>query len=77
MLHAPATSGWRYGRDDVLHQLCIDVVFPDLLESLKLAVIGTMSPELVADGISQDAGQEPQEPEMGAYPIPSGDSIPA
>jgi hypothetical protein len=64
-------------QDEVLHQLCIDVVFPDLLESLKLAVIGTMSPELVEGGISQDAGQEPPEPEMGDYPIPSGDSIPA
>jgi hypothetical protein len=64
-------------QDEVLHQLCIDVVFPELLESVKLQVIGTMSPDLVEGGISQDVGQEPPEPAMGDYPIPSGDSVPA
>jgi hypothetical protein len=64
-------------QDEVLHDLCRTTIFPELLRTVKLGLIGSLSPEMVAGGISADVGQGPPRPEQGDFPIPSGADLPA
>jgi hypothetical protein len=59
-------------QDDYLHQMCTEKFFPDYYDTLKSAVIGTFSAELVKQGISQDSPGAPKPP-MGDFPTPTGD----
>jgi hypothetical protein len=42
-------------QDDVLHQLCDEHLFPDLVNSYKTAIVAVASPELVKGGASVDS----------------------
>lgn len=58
-------------QDDYLHQMCMEKYFPDYYDTLKSAVIGTFSAELVKQGISQDSPGAPR-PVLGDFPTGGG-----
>ena len=43
-------------QEEVVHQLCLGSVFPELVASMKGAAIRAASAEMVSGGVSQDAG---------------------
>ncbi|GAB3429473.1 hypothetical protein [Flindersiella endophytica] len=71
------TVGLENWQDEVLHQLCLTTIFPELLHSTKLSIIGDFSPEMVEGGISGDAGKAAPPPAKGDFPAPAGADLPA
>lgn len=61
-------------QDDVVHNLCLEHIFPDLVTSMKGGVIRA-SGEMVSGGLSQDSGVPPPSPgPVGDFPTPAGGS---
>lgn len=55
----PRELGLAQFQDDVIHALCVEHIFPDLVASTKGEVIRAVSSEMVAGGVSQDVGAVP------------------
>ena len=81
ILWRTAGGGWKdmpleQWQDDVLHDICIEEIFPDLVDTLSTStIVRAFSSELVEGGHSQDSsGPPPPEPRgpMGDFPLPSG-----
>lgn len=56
---------------DILRAAC-QPVFLEYYEGIKSAIIGTLSADMVATGISEDSPKAPRLP-MGDFPLPAGD----
>ena len=69
--------GLENWQDEVLHELCYSTIFPELLDSTKLSVIGDFGPEMIEGGISGDAGRAAPAPAKGDFPMPAGTDRPA
>ncbi|OLB76501.1 MAG: hypothetical protein AUI14_18600 [Actinobacteria bacterium 13_2_20CM_2_71_6] len=46
-------------QDQVLHNLCLNTIFPEYYRTLKSAIIGAFGSEMVDGGMSQDSGRAP------------------
>jgi hypothetical protein len=61
-------------QDEVVHTLCLEHIFPELVASTKGQAIRAFSAEMVSGGLSQDSGVPPPSGPTGDFPLPSGGS---
>jgi hypothetical protein len=60
-------------QQDVLHDLCVKQLFPELLDSAKSDLVRYFGSKMVDGGISQDSpGAKARPLPQGDYPAPTG-----
>ena len=66
-------------QDAVLHEICLDHIFPDVVDSVKSKAVRGISPELVEGGVGRSLGEITTPATMPAPPIPDnlGDFVPS
>jgi hypothetical protein len=71
--HALPLQDWH---DDVLHQICIEKIFPDVVDSFSSKAARAGQPELIPGGIMDPTTPKPPVPEdMGDFPTRRRDPV--